>query len=500
MKRTKIIATLGPAVDSKDQIAALITSGMDIARLNFSHGSHAEHLKRIERVREVRAQLNAAVALMLDTKGPEIRTGYVVEHQPVLLHDNDIVHLIDETDDHARVTQIDEHTWVIPQTHPHLAHSVEAGASILIDDGLIEMEICRIAGENIICRVKNGGALTSRKSLNLPGCSVDLPTLTPSDEADLLFGIEQGIDFIAASFIRSAQDVRTIKSFLAAHGGADISVIAKIENAEGVAHIEEIIDVSDGIMVARGDLGVEVDAALVPHLQKQIIAYARAKHTPVITATQMLDSMMRNPRPTRAEVADVANAIYDGTDAIMLSGETAKGTYPVEALRMMAKIAEASEPYISEPAPDNVVYATPAERVSPTVGKACVQAAHIIDARAIVTPTTSGRTARLISNLRPRVPIYAVTQRARVMRKMQLLWGVTPLLGQVEHVSMRTALEQARRVVCAQGLLDVGDIAVFTAGDARTSPQVEIPGADELSATTNVMSVVEIRPSDFEED
>jgi pyruvate kinase len=291
--------------------------------------------------------------------------------------------------------------------------------------------------------------------------------------------------------------VRAIKTFLADHGGGDISVISKIENSQGVHNIDAIVAASDGIMVARGDLGVEVDASRVPHIQKRIIELCNRTHTPVITATQMLDSMIRNPRPTRAEVADVANAIYDGTDALMLSGETAMGAYPLEAVRMMTQIAQQSEPYLRSYVADRIDYPTDLQRVSPLVGKAAVQTADAIHAACIVTPTTSGRTARLISNLRPDAPIYAVTQRERVMRLMQLYWGVTPMLGHIEDETMRATIAIARAAVVSQGLVEPGDLVVFTAGDPDTAPMVP-PTAQmaQHSAPTNVMYVVQIRDED----
>ena len=330
--------------------------------------------------------------------------------------------------------------------------------------------------------------------MNLPGTSLPLPVMTDQDRADLLFGIEQGVDFIAASFIRDAAGVREMRAFLNEHGGGDIMFLSKIECHEAVENINEIIEASDGIMIARGDLGVEVPAYKVPHIQKEIIRACNRASKPVITATQMLDSMIRNPRPTRAEVGDVANAIYDGTDAVMLSGETACGQYPVPAVQMMARVAEASEPYLfDERFPDRTRVAA---RVALAVGLAAVQTAETVNAACIVAPTMSGRTVRLVSNLRPRVPIYAVTPSERVMRQQQIHWGVVPMLGDVQG-DMPSVVDNARDAVVSKGLLRPGDVAVFTAGDRSTSPVVSKgPDGTESVAATNVMYVVQIREND----
>jgi pyruvate kinase len=490
-KRTKIVCTLGPAVDSESTLKSLITSGMDIARFNFSHGTHTEHLARMNRLKKIRRELDTPTAILLDTRGPEIRTGAIKGGQPIHLSAGKTITLTER--------EVEGTERLITQSYKGLWRVVEPGSAVLIDNGSIELIVDEVRGEDVCCTVQNTGMLGSHKSVNIPGISVDLPSMTEADEQDLLFGIEQDIDFVAASFIRSADDVRAYRAFLAAHGGEDIAIISKIESRESVENIDEIVEVSDGVMIARGDLGVEVDANRVPHIQKRIIKLCNAKHTPVITATQMLDSMMRNPRPTRAEVGDVANAIYDGTDALLLSGETAIGKYPIPTVRMMAQIAEASEPYVDEHMQNGVHYSTDVERVSPSVGRAAVQTAEAIHATCIVTPTTSGRTARLISNLRPGAPIYAVTKRERVMRRMQLYWGVTPMLGNVEDAPMRTVIANAREAVCRHGYVRNGDLTVFTAGDHRTSPYLPKGATGETqSAPTNVMYVVEIRSDNVE--
>lgn len=481
LKRTKIICTLGPAVDDDETIRRLIEEGMDVARLNFSHGSHAEHAERIARLKRVREEMGSPCALLLDTKGPEIRTGALAAGEPVSLEEG------------ARITltarECEGGAERVFQSASVLPRYVEQGTRILIDDGLIGLVVERVEGDDIVCTVENAGVLGQRKSVNVPGVSVPLPALTDKDRSDLLFGIEHEIDFVAASFVRTADDVRSIRDFLSRNGGEGVRVISKVENADAVRNIEEIIEVSDAVMVARGDLGVEVPAWRIPHIQKKIIRMCNRESKPVITATQMLDSMIRNPRPTRAEVADVANAIYDGSDCVMLSGETAAGAHPVDAVRMMAQIAKGSESrQFEEWFPERT---RSHARASLAVGIAAVQTAETLDAACIVAPTMSGRTARLISNLRPRMPIYAVTPFPRVMRQSQLSWGVVPMLGDVQG-DMRRIIDQARDTVRAAGLAKAGDLAVFTAGDPDTSPFEDV-GGHVGSSATNVMYVVQFR-------
>ena len=486
-KRTKIVCTLGPSVDSESTLKGLINAGMDVARFNFSHGTQDEQRARMDRLRKVRRELESPCAILLDTKGPEIRTGTLAGGEPVQLM----------AGSHFTLTEriVEGTAREVTQTCHGLAGAVEPGTLILIDDGLIELAVDKVEGSDIHCTVQNSGLLGERKSINLPGVSVPLPVMTDEDRSDLLFGIEQDVDFVAASFIRDAAGVREMRRFLEEHGGGNISFFSKIECCEAVDNIDEIIEASDGIMIARGDLGVEVPAWRVPHIQKEIIRACNRASKPVITATQMLDSMIRNPRPTRAEVGDVANAIYDGTDAIMLSGETACGRYPVPAVQMMARIAEASEPYLfDERFPDrNRTRA----RVALAVGIAAVQTAENIGAACIVAPTMSGRTSRLVSNLRPSVPIYAVTPFPHVMRKQQIHWGVTPMLGDVQG-DMLCVVDNARKAVLRHGLVSPGDLAVFTAGDRSTSPSVAPgkEGGSALVAATNVMYVVEIHEGD----
>ena len=481
-RRTKIVCTLGPSVDDEASLRALMGAGMDVARFNFSHGSHDEHRARMERLRKVRGELDSPCAMLLDTRGPEIRTGRLAGGRPVELAAGSRIVLTERA--------VEGTPQLVSQSCPGLAAAVGAGTSILVDDGLLELEVEDVDGTDIRCIVRNAGMLGERKSVNVPGAALPLPALTDQDRADLLFGIGQDIDFVAASFVRDADGVRAVRRFLDGHGGEGIRIVAKIECSEAVENFDAILEAADGVMAARGDLGVEVPAWRVPHIQKNIIRACNRASKPVITATQMLESMVRNPRPTRAEVGDVANAVYDGTDAVMLSGETASGCYPVEAVRMMAQVAEASEPYLhDEAAPDR---SREHARVALAVGMAAVQAAETLGASCIVAPTMSGRTARLMSNLRPRVPIYAVTPFPRVMRQQQLSWGVTPMLGDVQG-DMQHVVENARAKVLERGLVAPGDIAVFTAGDRATSPLEDVGCGRTDAAATNALYVVQIR-------
>ena len=485
-KRTKIVCTLGPAVDSEEALRGLIEAGMDVARLNFSHGSHAEHKVRIDRLKKVREEMGSSCAIMLDTCGPEIRTGRLTGGKPVQLKAGESIVL---TEDEVEGTAERVH-----QNCPGLARAVAPGTTILVDDGLIELAVFRVDGGDIHCAVQNEGVLGERKSINVPGVSVDLPALTDQDRADILFGIEQGVDFVAASFVRDADGVREIRKFMTDHGGLDITLISKIESAQAIDHIEDIVELSGGIMVARGDLGVEVPPHRVPHLQKKIIRLCNEKYRPVITATQMLESMIHNPRPTRAEVTDVASAIYDGTDCVMLSGETAMGAHPVEAVRTMARIAEATEPYLRE---EGTATARTAERseVASSVGLAAVATAEALGARCIVAPTMSGMTARMMANLRPNMPIYAPTPFEHVMRRMQLYWGVTPILAPVVG-ELQTVFLRSRDALVERGLLQVGDLAVLTAGDAKTGPEPRLVAETRYVVPANTMCVMKVKPED----
>jgi len=468
MRKTKIVCTIGPASDSPEMLKKLIAAGMNVARLNFSHGSHEEHLKRIKAIRRAADEMNANVAILLDTKGPEIRVGRLAE-EPVELVDGQTIVLTTEdvVGDASR----------IPVSYKLLPEDVRVGSDILLDDGLIGLKVVGIDGPDIRCVVEHGGLLYGRKGVNVPGTSLRLPGITEKDAEDIRFGIEQDIDFIAASFVRKAADVVEIRELLEAHDAQHIQIISKIENREGVDHLEEILEVSDGLMVARGDLGVEIPPEEVPIIQKRIIEACNVAGKPVITATQMLDSMQRNPRPTRAEASDVANAIFDGTDAIMLSGETAVGKYPVESVRTMSRIALQAEAHLEY----REIFARQSSAQMKTVTEAISQAvtssALDLGVKAIITSTESGYTARMVSKYRPKVPIIAVTPNPRVVRKMSLYWGTLPLLG-VDADNTDKLFQVALDRSMAAGYIQAGDLVIITAG---------VPVG--RSGTTNLMKI-----------
>ena len=447
-----MVCTLGPASDSKEILTKMIQGGLNVARLNFSHGSHEEHAGRIQRIKEVRKELNIPVALMLDTKGPEIRTGDLKEGKVTLETGKKIV-LTSE--------QIEGDADRVSVSYEGLPDDLSVGNKILIDDGLIELNVDRIDGTEIYCSIDNGGVLGSKKSVNIPNVEINLPGLTPKDESDLIFGIKQKVDFVAASFVRKPQDVIAIRKVLENNGGGNIQIISKIENREGVEKIDRILAVSDGIMVARGDLGVEIPAEEVPLVQKSIIKKCNLLGKPVITATQMLDSMIRNPRPTRAEVGDVANAVFDGTDAVMLSGETAAGAYPVQAVETMANIVEKterSEEYINRQKPEHGELT-----ITNAVSEAAVQIAANLDATAIIAATSSGHTPRMLSKYRPECTILAVSDKVSTVRRLTLSWGVYCMYmtelrdtDSMVHDSVQAAVEL--------GVVKIGDLAVVAAG------------------------------------
>lgn len=476
MKRTKIVCTMGPNTDKPGLLEEFFDAGMDVARFNFSHGSHEEHKARMDHLKAVRKAKKIPVAILLDTKGPEIRTGVLEGGQKIHLNEGEKIVLSTV----ACVGNKDR----ISISYEGLPQDVSVGGCILIDDGLIELEILELTDTDITCRIVNGGDLGERKGVNVPNVKINLPALTEKDISDIRFGIEQEIDFIAVSFVRKADDVKQVRALLEQYGGEKISIISKIENAEGVDNIDEIIELSDGIMVARGDLGVEIPAYEVPYVQKKIITKCNEKSKPVITATQMLDSMIRNPRPTRAEVGDVANAVYDGTDAVMLSGETAMGKYPAEALRMMAQIAVEAEKHL-----DHTAYRkndTGKHGVSTAVGIAAVNLADNMNAACICTPTMGGLTTGTISNLRPSIPILAVTPYETVKRKLQLRWGVRSVTGYIED-STENIISHALYMITREKLVKSGDMVVFTAGDPLTN-EVKDEGN-----TTNMLQVVQVK-------
>lgn len=469
---------MGPNTDDEEMMRKLAKAGMDIARFNFSHGDHEEQKTRMDLLKKVRKELKLPIAILLDTKGPEIRTGILEGGQKVYLEEESRFTLTTE--------QIEGNNTRCSQTYKDLPKDVKAGDTILIDDGLIQLTVEEVTDTDVVCRVVNGGELGQKKGINVPNVEVKLPAITEQDKNDILFGIEQGIDFIAASFVRNAEAIKEIKELLRANGGERIDVIAKIENAEGVHNIDKIIKAADGVMVARGDLGVEIPAHEVPHIQKMIIRKCNESYKPVITATQMLDSMMRAPRPTRAEVTDVANAIYDGTDAIMLSGETAMGKYPEQAVQMMVTIAECTEPYMTHKRFLDYRALRGNKNVSSAVGVAAVQTTENLGADCIVTPTISGQTARLISNFRPKVPIYAVSPNEWARRKMQIYWGVTSVAG-YEEDSTENIISHAMYIVRRENLVKKGDIVVFTAGDPATNM------VNGEGAVTNIMQVIQAK-------
>ena len=478
MKKTKIICTMGPRTMDKIILKELIAGGMNVARFNFSHGSYEEHAERIALVRQVSEQLGIPVALMLDTKGPEIRTGLLKDGKKVSLEQGKEFTLYTEE------REGDETGCSI--TYQQLVYDVRKGDTILIDDGLIGLEVQRVSADKIECIIKNGGELGERKGVNVPNVKIHLPGVTQKDREDILFGIEQGVDYIAASFVRNSDCIMDIREILEDNHGRDIGIIAKIENAEGVENIDEILDAADGIMVARGDLGVEIPADQVPHIQKKIIHKCNRKCKPVVTVTQMLDSMIRNPRPTRAEAGDVANAIYDGSDAIMLSGETAMGKYPVEAVRMMAKIAETTEAHLDYSNLQKLNKKQRKKDISMAVGFASVSTAEILKASCLVVPTMTGYTARMISSLRPKTPIYAISPSEQAVRRMQLYWGVYAMPGETED-STRHMITNSMKIILRRKLIKKGELAVFTAGDPATNM------VSGRGRSTNVMQVVEAK-------
>lgn len=439
MKKTKIICTLGPAVDEEDKLSRMLEAGMDCARLNFSHGTHSDHNIRIERIRKVSSALSIPVAILLDTKGPEIRLCDFEDGQVTLTTGQTF------TLDTDKETKGD--TTRIGLTFSNLAPHINAGTQILIDDGKIALTVKEIQGGKIICTVINGGSVSNHKSINLPNINIPMPYLSDSDKKDILFGISKNVDFIAASFVRSADDIQELRSFLTQNNGTHIQIISKIENGQGVSNLDEIIEVSDGIMVARGDLGVEIPFEKIPVLQKIMIEKCNAKGKLVITATQMLESMTTNPRPTRAEISDVANAIYDGTTAIMLSGESAAGAYPVEAVQVMANIAKSAEAAIDYNMRFVKNHNDMEHNIINAVCASAYSAAEYLSAKAIIVMTRSGRTARTLSNFRPACPIIAVTMEDIGLRQLKLCWGVIPIQSERVHSSnqlVEYALQKTR--------------------------------------------------------
>ena len=454
MRKTKIVCTIGPSSESLENTKKLILAGMNVARLNFSHGDFDEHGNRIKNIRQACEEMNKTVAILLDTKGPEIRTGKLAV-EPIDLVQDEYVTLTTEEilGDKDRISV----------TYNELPQDVEVGSTILIDDGLIGLTVVDVQGTEIKCKIVNGGTIKSRKGVNVPGVKISLPGITEKDANDIIFGIEQGVDFIAASFVRKASDVMEIRNLLDKHNAKHIQIISKIENQEGVDNLDEILEASDGLMVARGDLGVEIPAEEVPLVQKRMIEKCNTVGKPVITATQMLDSMQRNPRPTRAEASDVANAIFDGTDAIMLSGETAAGKYPVESVLTMSRIAEKAESALEYR--EILIKQSLKQQMTVTdaISQAVANTALDLNAKAIISSTQTGYTARMVSKYRPKAPIIAATPSEQVMRGLSLTWGVVPV--KVEQASSTDEMFDV--AVCGgvnTGIVSEGDLVVITAG------------------------------------
>lgn len=471
MRKTKIICTLGPSSNDEETIGKLMQAGMNVARFNFSHGSHKEHKERFDKVLKMRTQLNLPVATLLDTKGPEIRLRDFKDGSVELKTGQTFTLTTEEIlGDETRCSI----------SYKGLPHDVAVGGTILIDDGLIGMTVDKVTDTDITCTVRNGGTISNHKGVNVPGANLTMPFISEQDRDDLIFGCETGFDYVAASFTRTASDIREMRHILNEHGGQNIKIIAKIESVQGVSNLEEILEVADGIMVARGDLGVEVPLEDVPVLQKKMIRLAERMGKQCVTATQMLDSMIHNPRPTRAETTDVANAIYDGTTGIMLSGESANGKYPVEAVATMSRIAERTESDINYEARMASRHIDDASDITTAISHATVQIADDIKADAIVTVTISGFTARRLSGYRPNCPIIACTTKKQVARQMNLLFDVQPLvIGEEPSADLlfEAAVNRAREA----GAVKSGDRVVLTAG---------VPLG--VSGNTNMIRVIEV--------
>ena len=467
MRKTKIICTLGPSTDKEGVLRDLIANGMNVARFNFSHGSHEEHLGRLEKLKALREELGKPVAALLDTKGPEIR-----------LKDfkNGVENLVAGQTFTLTTRDVEGTNEICSITYKDLPMDVEPGGTIMLDDGLIKLQIQTVNDTDIVCTVLNSGKIKNKKGVNVPGVHLSMPYMSQRDKDDIIFGIQQGYDFIAASFVRTAQDVYDIRNLLNQYD-SNIRIIAKIENREGVNNIDSILAAADAVMVARGDLGVEIDFTELPGIQKTVIDRSFSFGKPIVTATQMLDSMIVNPRPTRAEISDVANAIYDGTSAIMLSGETAAGAYPVEALKTMSAIAERTEQEGFHLRGRQMDFNPGKISVSDATAHAACLTARDVNAAAIVTVSESGTTARLLSKYRPQQPIIACVMREQVQRQLSLSWGITPLMMSLAH-STDELIEMSTALAKENGYLHNGELAVVTAG---------VPVG--VSGTTNMIKI-----------
>ncbi|WP_300356829.1 pyruvate kinase PykF [Fusobacterium sp.] len=470
MKKTKIVCTIGPKTETKEVLKQLLEAGMNVMRLNFSHGDYEEHGRRISNLREVMAETGMRAAILLDTKGPEIRTIKLEGGNDVsLVAGQDFTFTTDRT--------VIGNNKMVAVTYEGFTSDLKAGDTVLVDDGLIAMEVKEVTEKEVRCIVKNNGDLGENKGINLPGVSVNLPALAEKDINDLKFGCEQGIDFVAASFIRKADDVLAVRKVLCENGGENVKIISKIENQEGLNNFDEILEVTDGVMVARGDLGVEIPVEEVPFAQKMMIEKCNAAGKPVITATQMLDSMIKNPRPTRAEANDVANAIIDGTDAVMLSGETAKGKYPIEAVKVMARIAEKTDPLIYT----NVDFENEESTITEAVAKGTVDVAEALDAKLIVVGTGTGRAAKSLRKYFPTARILALTNSQTTANQLLLSRGVLSVLAEKPE-TLDCFFKQAEAEALKTGLVKSGDVIVVTCGE-----QVYVQG------TTNTMKVIKVK-------
>ena len=468
MRKTKIVCTLGPATDNEDVLRQMMLAGMNVARCNFSHATYDEHRKRMDMIKKLRKEVGQPVAILLDTKGPEVRVKNFKDGR-VTLEDGQLFTL---TADEVEGTK-DK----VSVTYNRLYEDLEVGMRVLIDDGLIEMQVEQVDRTNIVCRVINGGTVSNHKGVNVPDVDLSMPYISDKDREDILFGISQDVDFIAASFVQKKEDILQLRRLLEKNGGSDIKIIAKIENAQGVTNIDDIIEVSDGIMVARGDMGVEIPYEEVPVIQKKIIKKVYRTGKQVITATQMLESMIKNPRPTRAETTDVANAVYDGTSAIMLSGETAAGAYPVEAVKTMVRIAERTEQDVDY---RKRFYQSSRETdtdITNAICHASCTTALDLNAKAIVTVTKSGTSARMLAKYRPESDIISCATTEKVCRQLSLTWGVTPIVIK-EEKEVFHLFDKAIQAAVKMKLLEAGDLTVITSG---------VPIG--VSGTTNMMKV-----------
>jgi len=458
-RRAKIICTIGPACNTEAVMRDLLRLGMDIARLNFSHGTHEDHAQHIHRLRHAAERAGRTVCILQDLQGPKIRTGQLEKHEPVLLKTGAVVTITPQN--------VLGNALRISTTFPDLARELAPGARILLSDGLIELRVRGIRGKNVLCDVINGGMLGEHKGINLPGVALSIPALTDKDRKDLEFGLDHGVDAVALSFVRSAADIKMVKEIIAARG-SDVPVIAKLEKPQAIDHLEEILEAADGVMVARGDLGVEMAPEKVPVIQKHVIRRAAAWRKPVITATQMLESMIENPRPTRAEASDVANAIFDGTDAVMLSAETASGTHPRESVEIMARIVVEAEGSIADLGQIRRRRERHGLSVAETICEAIAHAADDLPMGAIAIFTETGNTARMISKYRPKVPIYAFTHMAPVVQRMNLYWGVHPVRCRQAH-SAQEMVTLAEQVLVGRGLLKPKNVLGVVAGTRQAS-------------------------------